>query len=796
MSKEIAAHAADQADIVIVGNGIAGLTAAVEARRLEPEKSIVIVTSQSHPTINTPALKQFAIGKLEREQLLAYPAGTERLQRIHLVNATVEEIHAQEGYVRLAGGQGFGYGSLLLATGSKPTGLPADMPGQDFDGVMTLHRLYDYLDLRRRLNEVEEAVVIGGGAHAIETVMGLLYWGIRVHWLIRSETFMPRMLDRQASDMVLEGTRRAGAKVYTETEALGIVGRVGAVAGVVTTQQQLLPCQLVLVCTGTAPVTTLARNCDLPVKFDRSGILVDDQLRTSARNIYAAGDVAALRDPLTGKYSARAQWYAAVLQGRAAAAAMTGADEPEGFGVPWHATRLGDLSMLTVGNPLARQGNVTPLTEKRKGSYCLLSLVDDRLVGYLSLGSAQPDSLAIKRIIDEGLSVREITKDLLRGEFDARKYFSGKRTYAAQRMITTGQLPTPLPPMPGIVAGETRTSQRSGRINALPAPDPHTAPRRGETATRLPAMPAAAAPRQGDTASRLQAVPPVAPRQGDTASRLQAMPPAGPRQGDTASRLQAMPPGGFYPGDTASRLQAMPPAVPRQGEIVARAQIQPPAPPQIVPPRGEVMRPNGPAPRVPQVEEIGAQTEPRLRPPAAPARGPQAELNESWVNAQPPQAAQGGVAWMNDAPARPAHSLPEELPPRRTDDLPRPTTTEPLVRPTQAGSRSVTGPRPPVRATDERRRRIADQKTIISADPAETYAGQKTLIGTEPAETRASKPAEEEPVLIARSPERQFIALPGARPPVPPEEESNPHPSRSLWHYTDKHPAIKGKKHV
>lgn len=446
----------DSADLVIVGNGIAGLTAAVEARRLEPDKSIVIMTSQSHPTINTPALKQFAIGKMTREQLLAYPAGSERLQRIHVVNARVEEIRAREKYVCLANGQGFGYGSLLLATGSRPTGLPAEMPGQDFDGVLTLHRLQDYLDLRRRLPEVEEAVVIGGGPHAVETVMGLLYWGIQVHWLIRSETFLPRMLDRAASDMVLEGARRAGAKIYTETEVLGVVGRVGLVAGVVTTQQQMIPCQLVLVCTGTAPVTALARHCDLPMKH-RQGILVDDRLRTSVRDIYAAGDVAALRDPLTGKYAPRAQWYAAVLQGRTAAAVMAGQRKPEGFGVSWHATRLGDLSMLTVGNPLAWPESAEPLTARRKNSYCRLTIVDDRLVGYLSLGSTQPDSLAIKRIIDEGLSVSEITRDLLRGKFDARAYFSGKRSSAAQRMVSTGQLPTPLPPISGLLAGESRT---------------------------------------------------------------------------------------------------------------------------------------------------------------------------------------------------------------------------------------------------------------------------------------------------------------------------------------------------
>ncbi len=121
MTRQIKKNTVDNAEIVIVGNGITGLTAAVEARRLAPDKRIVMITDQNHPTINTPALKQFAIGKLTREQLLAYPAGTERAQRIHVINARVEEIHAQKNYVCLTGGRGFGYESLLIATGSVAT---------------------------------------------------------------------------------------------------------------------------------------------------------------------------------------------------------------------------------------------------------------------------------------------------------------------------------------------------------------------------------------------------------------------------------------------------------------------------------------------------------------------------------------------------------------------------------------------------------------------------------------------------------------------------------------------------
>ena len=479
------------ADIVIIGNGIAGLTAALETRKLAPHASIAIITEQCHPTINTPALKQFAIGKMTQEQLLAFPPGTERAQRIHIITARAEYIHAQEKYIRLKGGYGFGYRSLLIATGSVPNGLPPQLPGRNFDGVLTLHNLHDYLSLRRRLPEVDAAVVVGGGTHAIETVMGLLHHGIEVHWLIRSEAFLPKMLDRVASDMVLDTVRHAGVKVYTNTEVLGIVGRVGSVAGVVTDKQKMIPCQLVLTCTGTAPVTTLAKACDEPMLHGR-GIYVDAQFRTSVRDVYAVGDVAAVKNPLTGHYETQAQWYAATIHGSTVAAAMTGQYElaAKSAGVSWHATHLGELFMLSVGTPVNQLRGSTTLTDGGKKRYCRMSILNDRLVGYLSLGMTQPDSLAIKRIIDEGLSIQNVKKALLKGNFDARKYFSGWRAHTVQEMVTSGKIPavivnqipavhyvSPLPvmpPQPRVPAVVIGYGQRT--TDALPAAAPHIMP--------------------------------------------------------------------------------------------------------------------------------------------------------------------------------------------------------------------------------------------------------------------------------------------------------------------------------
>jgi hypothetical protein len=136
-----------------------------------------------------------------------------------------------------------------------------------------------------------------------------------------------------------------------------------------------------------------------------------------------------------------------VLQGRSAAAVMTGHHElaAQTMGVPWHATHLGDMCTLIVGNPLHKIEGSTICTDRGKKKYCRMSIVGDRLVGYLSVGSAQPDSLAIKSIIDEGLSIRRIKKALLKGEFEARKYFSELRSQEALEMVTSGKIPVVKP---------------------------------------------------------------------------------------------------------------------------------------------------------------------------------------------------------------------------------------------------------------------------------------------------------------------------------------------------------------
>lgn len=460
-SSRRAEHAlrAGYADLLIIGNGIAGLATAVEARQYAPDAEIVIITEQNHPTINTPALKQFGAGLLQVEQLLAYPPGTERELGIGVINTRAERLNTTTRQVQLAGGATIKYGRLLLATGAHPSALPQNCPGRSFDGVLTLHRLEDYLDLRRRLPGVSTVVVIGSGFHAAETAMMLHYWGVQVTWLIRGSSILSRQVDEPASEVLLQHIKRSGINIRLETELAGVVGRIGSVAGIVTTDNEFLPCQLVLACIGTAPAVSLAQGTSVALNI-RNGLKVNERLQTAVSDIYAAGDVASVLDPQTGHHQPRAQWYSAFQQGRVAAAALTGAAFPAEarssvLGCFWHATQLGDLSILIAGAPLLTERDHRDnqvLTNDSSHFQRRIIVRNNRLVGYMAVGPRRASGgLAIKRLIDEQIDIREIKRQLLTEDFDVRSFLVNRRLSALQ----TGNV--------GRAAASARASERPSK---------------------------------------------------------------------------------------------------------------------------------------------------------------------------------------------------------------------------------------------------------------------------------------------------------------------------------------------
>jgi NAD(P)H-nitrite reductase large subunit len=213
----------------------------------------------------------------------------------------------------------------------------------------------------------------------------------------------------------------------------------GIVAGVITTDGAFIPCELVIAAIGTQPDITLAQHTPIEAQRGR-GMRVNTHLQTTARDVYAAGAVAAVLDPQTGQYDARGQWYFAVQQGRLAAATITCLPGSEGsamnaVGNFWHATQFDKLHVLTAGAPMLSEREHAEnevLTNGSGAFYRRLVVRHGHLVGFLAVGANPPSGLSIKRLIDERINIEEIKRKLLTEDFDVRSFFTQRHLHALE----------------------------------------------------------------------------------------------------------------------------------------------------------------------------------------------------------------------------------------------------------------------------------------------------------------------------------------------------------------------------
>ncbi len=302
---------ARQLSYLIIGNGIAGVTAAEILRAEDATSSLTIIADDPFPVYYRPALKDYLAGRVSEGKLWARPSTLYREQRIRFVPGRVAGINTLKHFVQLQNGKQIGYDKLLLANGARPRQLAC--PGLGLAGVTTLRSVADYREVLRRLSSASRIVVCGSGTLALESAEALHQRGYEVTHLLRYHALWSEVLDATASDLVLQEERRAGVDVRTGEAIRQIVGRNGQVSEVITSSGAHIPCDLILVAIGIEPVIDFIQASGIACG---RGVKVDAAMRTSAADIYAAGDVIETTDSLTGRTRVLGQWYPALQQAR------------------------------------------------------------------------------------------------------------------------------------------------------------------------------------------------------------------------------------------------------------------------------------------------------------------------------------------------------------------------------------------------------------------------------------------------------------------------------------------------
>src|SRR5438876_7377280 len=223
----------EQLSYVVIGNGIAGATAAEILRDEDTAADITVIADDPFPVYYRPALKDYLAGRVREDKLWARPTSFYEDQRIRFLSERVVGIHVGKHAVQLQSGRQVSYSRLLLANGARASTLKC--PGLNLAGVTTLRTVANYQMVQSRLNNVRRIVVTGSGTLALETIETLRHRGYQVIHLLRRRTLWSEVLDATASDLVLQQEKRDGVDVRLEEEIAEITGKNGQVTGVLTT---------------------------------------------------------------------------------------------------------------------------------------------------------------------------------------------------------------------------------------------------------------------------------------------------------------------------------------------------------------------------------------------------------------------------------------------------------------------------------------------------------------------------------------------------------------------------------
>ena len=329
---------------VLVGSGIAALSAAEAIRGVDAAARITLVSDETGPFYSRPGLAYLLTGALPERQLFIRSKAEVSALNIKRISARVEQVSPNRHELRLSDGAILGYDRLLIATGAAS--IPPAFPGADLDGVVLLDGVDHARDFVDRAKKAQAAVVIGGGSTAVELAEGLQARGVQAHYFLRGDRYWARVLDADESALVEAGLTRTGVAVHRRTEVVRALGRNGRVVAVETSHGDTLKCQLVAVAIGVLPRVTLAREAGLEV--DR-GIVVSERMESSAADVFAAGDVAQAFDPALGRAVLDTLWSAAAEQGRVAGLNMAGSPTVFHRHVALNVTQLGDLVATVIG---------------------------------------------------------------------------------------------------------------------------------------------------------------------------------------------------------------------------------------------------------------------------------------------------------------------------------------------------------------------------------------------------------------------------------------------------------------
>jgi len=396
---------------VIAGNGITGLSAAEEIRKNDPEGSILMISRERHLTYYRVKLSHYINEDFKDSDILLHEKKWYEDRKIDvLLESEIQKIDFKESVVILDA-EKIKYQKLLLATGSSPFVPPAK--GLNQTGVFSFRTLDDLRTVQHYFRKVDRVAVVGGGILGVEAAWAVHELGKSVQIVEFVPHLLNRQLDDELSDEFASRLEKEGVEIYTGAGAEEIKGE-EHVESVKVSDGREFKTDAVLFSCGIRSNTGLAK--DSLVEVSR-GIVVDNRMKTSVANVYAAGDVAELNGVTLGL------WTAGMAQGKVAGKNMAGVRTEYQLEKPATMLNLNDIRIFSVGNASSELFALETPTGRDDGKIKLF-FQEERLAGgvlvsdtryMLDLKRAVFENRDCSEFIDQQMNALEIIEAIKKG---------------------------------------------------------------------------------------------------------------------------------------------------------------------------------------------------------------------------------------------------------------------------------------------------------------------------------------------------------------------------------------------
>jgi NAD(P)H-nitrite reductase large subunit len=403
---------------VIIGNGVAGITAAMALRDRDSTAEITVVGAETKYFFSRTALMYAYMNVLERRDMEPFERKVWAERRIALVHEQVIDLDASNRTIKTNTNQVIHWDSLIIATGSVARKLKAPGIDDTLDGVVHFVTS-QHLDACERLTpSTQQAVVVGGGLIGIELVECLLHHNVKTTFLVREPWYWPVALCREEGELITAHMRQHGVDVRHETEIASVERTQNRVSSLITNRGETLPCQMLGVAIGVDPGVDFLRTVTTPPALGR-GVSVDETLKTSLDGVWAAGDCAEISRGEGLRPLLEQIWYSARRQGALAARNITG--KPQKYSPPtfFNSAKFFDVEYTTVGNLNALPAGSKSLFRRHRTKNITQRIVhhEGKVLGFNMLGSRW-DHTVLTAWVDEERSLSWVTDHLHRAQFD------------------------------------------------------------------------------------------------------------------------------------------------------------------------------------------------------------------------------------------------------------------------------------------------------------------------------------------------------------------------------------------